>query len=227
MNKRVVGIIAAVVIAIIVIVVAIVGLKGNKDNKIVEDTNKLAQELDPYVTDMTKEEIKDTLNTKYTPEQQEIAEEIFDANHVPEIDTAQKITVSDEGVATYTDTEGRTIEYQLDQDILDMDDEDAEAETAAILAALNDPTLGMGLAPEAENNNTGNTGNENQGNTGDLDNEPDGSSAIGNAGTTGDGDAPVGGYSSDPNSGFQDFTGDDDGSLADEASEGAYSGWIQ
>lgn len=226
MSKRNIGIGVAILLVIAIVVgVFVFKSKTATEPEPTIDATEEAKRLDDYVDDMTEQEIKEQLEKPFTEEQQQVADEIFEVNHVPEVDESKEVIISEDGVATYTDVDGNTIEYQMDQDILDMDDSEAEDETAAILAALNDPTFGSGMTP-GKNNNEDDESLNNQENSDSEDLErPTGSEAIGNAGTD-NGDAPVGGYSSNPNQGFQEIVPGRDGSVANEG-DVEYSGWIQ
>ena len=135
MNKKVIALIVGL-IAVAGIAVGLMVFNTSKDENIDMDTNldssQIADELDPYLEDKTKEEIEDTLGDKLTEAQQHAFEDALANMQLPE-DTK----VDEEGNLYVTDEDGidKEIEHPH-QDIMEMTDEEAQREADRIKQEL-------------------------------------------------------------------------------------------
>lgn len=147
MNKKVIGIIAAVVIAIIVIVVSIVGLKGNRDPNTIENTPPTQEEIDnakdlqQYMPDKTVDEIIDIGRTELTDEQKESFDNVIKNYEIPEVDeiisTPDDQDLENEDPAiVYKDTDGDIHRVDVTEEEWNMTDEEAEEEMRRIEAEM-------------------------------------------------------------------------------------------
>ena len=166
MDKKLVGIIGAVIviIAIVVGVLFFINKKTdstNLDNTQNSSTSDKANELDKYIDGMDTDQIENTLNNETTDTQKDVFQHAIDEIAVPDI--GSDITVDEDGTAHYTDTSGNDVEVEVDQEIKNKTEEELDDDYDQMMQALKDyQTVG---------GNSSNTGNQNNSNSNTSNNQ--------------------------------------------------------
>ncbi len=164
MNKRLVGIITAIIV-VIAIVVGVFMIKGAKDNEgpsIPDQSNseikQKADEISKDIPGLDAEDVEDILKEETTDGQKSA---FNDATDIITIDSSA--TFDEEGKLHITDTEGNdvVIDEHPHQDVLDMTEEEAEEDLDRIMEELNNYIN----KPGQSNQNTNQNGGQSTGNT--------------------------------------------------------------
>lgn len=169
MNKK-----AVISIAVILAVVLAVGgfvftrINSKQEQQPIIDTTKptttteKAEEFNEYIENMDTQEIEDTLNEKPTDAQKDGFDHAIGEIAVPEINS--EITVDENGVAHYTDTEGNAVEVGLDETVINKTEEELEDDYDRMLEELRGYQVGGTTENQGNQGNQGN--NETQGTQG-------------------------------------------------------------
>ena len=166
MNKRLVGIITAIIVVIALVAGIFFFMNKDTDNSNVDNTQNSstsdkANELDKYIDGMGTEQIEDTLNKEPTDTQKDSFQYAIEEIAVPEI--GSDIIIDDEGTAHYTDTAGNDVEVEVDQEIKNKTDEELEDDYEQMMQALKDyQTVGGNSNNTGNQNNSNNTSNNQQ-----------------------------------------------------------------
>lgn len=138
MNRNVIiGIISAIIL-VLAIVLAVFFMKGKQpvtpDNS--NTTDDIVNNVHESLPELSKEEIKETLQTEVSDEQKEAYNEAITKIAIPERDKSSEITVDEEGTAHYTDVNGNDVSIEMDQSIKDKTDEELDAEYDELMEKL-------------------------------------------------------------------------------------------
>ena len=138
MNRNVVIGIVSTIILILAIVLAALFMKGKQpitpDNS--NTTDDIVNDMHKDLPEMSKEEIKDTLQTEVNDEQKEAYNEAITKIALPERDKSSEIIVDEDGTAHYTDVNGNDVSIEMDQSIKDKTDEELDAEYDELMKKL-------------------------------------------------------------------------------------------
>ncbi len=133
MNKRLVGIITAIIVVIALVAGIFFFMNKDKGEGIPNiDTDKMADDIGQYI-DKDTDEIKDIIEQEITDEQRDTVNDALDLIEIPE-DTK----VNDDGQLYVTDEDGQDqLVDHPHQDIIDMTDEEAEEDYDKMMEELN------------------------------------------------------------------------------------------
>ena len=144
-----------------------------------KDNSELANEIAPYLPDYTTDEIKEILDTEFSQEQQDVANDIIGSLTVPNI---EDVDIDEDGTMTYVNGNGDIVVEPPHTDVLEMTDDELQAESDRIdenIQAIIDGNYDQVTLPETEQDPEADNAIDNSNSLDDLGEALGGMSGVG------------------------------------------------
>ena len=144
-----------------------------------KDNSELANEIAPYLPDYTTDEIKEILDTEFSQEQQDVANDIIGSLTVPNI---EDVDIDEDGTMTYVNGNGDIVVEPPHIDVLEMTDDELQAESDRIdenIQAIIDGNYDQVTLPETEQDPEADNAIDNSNSLDDLGEALGGMSGVG------------------------------------------------